>query len=128
KLEKEATGEKIAYIRVFSGNIGVRESVGVQRKEPDGEVATFTHKIQKLHLFCEGRTVQSQKVEAGEFCKAWGLKDVKIGDVVGEWSDHIKDIHFATPRMETRIEAQHWEMDYPLYQALLEISEEDPLI
>jgi ribosomal protection tetracycline resistance protein len=128
KLEKEATGEKIAYIRVFSGNIHVREYVKVQRKKPDGEIATYLDKIRKLHLFCEGKTVQSPSVEAGEFCKVWGLRDVKIGDTVGEWSDSIKDIHFATPHMETRIEAKYKEKDYQLNKALLEIAEEDPLI
>ncbi len=32
KIEKEASGEKIAYVRVFSGSINVREYVSVSRK------------------------------------------------------------------------------------------------
>jgi len=102
--------------------------VELQRRKHDREIETYTGKIQKLHLFWEGKTVQSQKVGAGEFCKVWGLKGVKIGDVVGEWSDHIKTLHFATPRLETRIEATRREQDHQLYQALLELAEEDPLI
>lgn len=65
---------------------------------------------------------------AGEFCKVWGLKDVKIGDVVGAWSEHIKTLHFATPHYEMQIEAVQPEQDHQLYQALLELAEEDPLI
>jgi len=128
KLEKEAAGEKIAYVRVFSGSINVREYVPVHRNKNESEIETHTDKIKKLHIFCEGKTVQTQKVEAGEFCKVWGLKDVKIGDIVGEWSDKIKDIHFADPQIETRIEAQQKEESHSLYQALMELSEEDPLI
>src|SRR5258708_12084831 len=128
KLEKEATGEKGAYVRVFSGSMRVRTSVNLQRRKHDGEIETYTGKIQKLHVFWEGKTVQAQQVRAGEFCKVWGLKEVKIGDVVGEWSDHIKTLHFATPKYETRIEATRPEQDHQLYQALLELPEADPLI
>ena len=128
KLEKEATGEKVAYIRVFSGSMRVRTDVNLQRRKSDGEIEMYTGKLQKLHLFCEGKTVQVQHVGAGEFCKIWGLKEVRIGDVVGEWSEHIKTLHFATPHLETRIEATRREHDYQLYQALLELAEEDPLI
>jgi ribosomal protection tetracycline resistance protein len=128
KLHKEATGEKVAYIRVFSGSIRVKTSVEVHRRRYDGETETFTGKIQKLHLFWEGRTLQTESVGAGEFCKAWGLKEARIGDVVGEWSHQIKALHFATPRLETRIEARRRDQEHKLYQVLLELAEEDPLI
>ena len=128
KLEKEATGEKIAYVRVFAGSVRVRTSLNLRRRKHNGESEIFTGKIQKLHMFCAGKTVQAQQVGAGEFCKVWGLKEVKIGDVVGEWSEHIKTLHFATPRYETRIEAAHREQDHRLYQVLLELAEQDPLI
>lgn len=128
KLEKEASGEKIAYVRVFAGRLRVRTFVNLQRRKHNGRIETYTGKIQKLHLFWEGKTVQMQEVGAGEFCKVWGLKEVRIGDVIGEESDCIKMLHFATPHLETRIEAIHQEQDHQLYQALLELAEEDPLI
>jgi ribosomal protection tetracycline resistance protein len=128
KLEKEATGEKVAYVRVFAGRLGVKTSVELQRRERSGEIEMRTGKIQQLHLFWEGKTVQVQSVGAGEFCKVWGLRDVKIGDMVGDWSDHIKTLHFATPRMETQIDARRHDQRRQLYQALLELAEEDPLI
>lgn len=127
KLEKEASGEKIAYIRIFSGSINVREYVSVSRKTAR-EVETHADKVKKLHVFREGKTVQSARVEAGEFCKIWGLKDIRIGDIVGEWSERIKDLHLVAPQMEARIEAKHPEQNHLLYRALVELSEEDPLI
>jgi ribosomal protection tetracycline resistance protein len=128
KLEKEATGEKVAYVRVFAGNLRIRMYVTLQRRNREGVVEFYTSKVKKLHLFLEGKTVQAQQVGAGEFCKVWGLQGVKIGDVVGEWSESIKIIHLANPQLETRIEAVHPEQNYRLYQALLEMAEEDPLI
>jgi ribosomal protection tetracycline resistance protein len=128
KLEKEATGEKVAYVRVFSGSMRVKTSLELQRKTHDGEIETYTGKLQKLRVFWEGRTVPSPTAGAGEFAKVWGLKAVKIGDVVGEWSGHVKAHHFAVPRLETRIEATRPDQDHRLYQVLLELAEEDPLI
>jgi ribosomal protection tetracycline resistance protein len=128
KLEKEATGEKVAYVRVFAGKMRVKTSVSLQRRRQDGKSEVYTGKIQKVHLFWEGKTVQVQQVGAGEFCKVWGLREGKIGDVVGEWSEYIQTLHFATPRYETRIEATHSEQDHQLYQVLQELAEQDPLI
>ncbi len=128
KIEKAAAGEKIAYVRVFSGSIHVREYVSVSRKKNECEFETHTDKVKKLHIFWAGKTIQSLAMEAGEFCKVWGLKDVRIGDVVGAWSANIKDLHFVAPQMEARIEAKHPEQTQQLYRALVEMSEEDPLI
>lgn len=128
KIEREAAGEKIAYVRLFSGSIGVRAEVPVSRKTHRGEIETRIDKVKKLHLFRAGKSVQCAHVGAGEFCKVWGFTDVKIGDVVGEWSDKIKDLHFVAPQMEARIEAQAPEQNHQLYQALTQLAEEDPLI
>lgn len=58
----------------------------------------------------------------------WGLNDIKIGDIIGERTDYIKDIHFAEPQMEAAIDAVSKERIHDLYAALMELCEEDPLI
>lgn len=128
KIEKTASGEKIVYVRVFSGSMQVRAYVPLRRRTDGGEIETRLDKVKELHVFWEGKTVQSPKVGAGEFCKVWGLKDVRIGDVVGEWSHRIKDLHFVAPQMEARIEPKNPEQSNQLYRALVELSEEDPLL
>lgn len=124
KIEREASGEKIAYVRVFSGCLHVRKYVDIQR----GEALKHKEKIKKICLFDNGDVVQSSIVPSGEFCKIWGLNDVKIGDIIGERTDYIKDIHFAEPQMEAAIEALPKERIHDLYAALMELCEEDPLI
>lgn len=128
KIEREASGEKIAYVRLFSGRIQVRAEVTVGRKSYGNVISTQSHKVKKLHGFRMGKSVQCAEVAAGEFCKIWGLPDVKIGDVIGAWSEQIKDLHFVAPQMEARIEAQPPEKNHDLYHALTELAEEDPLI
>ncbi len=124
KIEREPSGEKIAYVRVFSGCLHVRKYVDIQR----GEALAHKEKIKKICLFDNGDVVQSSIVPSGEFCKVWGLSDIKIGDIIGKRTDYIKDIHFAEPQMEAAIEALPKERIHDLYAALMELCEEDPLI
>ncbi|WJE50655.1 tetracycline resistance ribosomal protection protein [Bacillus cereus] len=128
KIERELTREKIAYVRIFSGCLHVRKYIDINRKQSDLNTISHKEKIKNLHIFHNGNAVQSPIAGTGEFCKVWGLSDIRIGDVIGEWSDKMKGIHFAEPQMEAAIEARPKEKNHDLYQALVELSEEDPLI
>ncbi len=128
KIEREATGEKIAYLRIFAGTLHVRAEVPIRRKSHQAEWETHTEKVKLIHHFHAGKSVQMTTVGAGEFCKAWGLADVKIGDVVGEWCERIQNLQLVQPQLETRIEAQEPAQSHELYQALVALTEEDPLI
>ncbi|MGE7867239.1 GTP-binding protein [Bacillus paramycoides] len=124
KIEREPSGEKIAYVRVFSGSLHVRKYVNIQRSKS----LPHKEKIKKMCMFHNGDAVQTSTVHSGEFCKVWGLSDIKIGDIIGERTDYIKDIHFAEPQMEAAIDAVPKERIHDLYAALMELCEEDPLI
>ncbi|PKJ52164.1 elongation factor G [Bacillus sp. SN10] len=124
KIEREPSGEKIAYVRVFSGNLHVRKYVHIHRDQ----CLPHKEKIKKMCMFHNGNAVQTSTVPSGEFCKVWGLSDIKIGDIIGKRTDYIKDIHFAEPQMEAAIDALPKERIHDLYAALMELCEEDPLI
>ncbi|MCU5581052.1 tetracycline resistance ribosomal protection protein [Bacillus toyonensis] len=124
KIEREPSGEKVAYVRVFSSSLHVRKYVNIQRSQS----LSHKEKIKKMCLFHNGDAVQTSTVPSGEFCKVWGLNDIKIGDIIGERTDYIKDIHFAEPQMEASIDAVPKERIHDLYAALMELCEEDPLI
>ncbi|GGE70651.1 tetracycline resistance ribosomal protection protein [Priestia taiwanensis] len=124
KIEREPSGEKVAYIRLFSGFLYVRKDIDICRDN----ALSHREKVKKLHIFQQGTTIQVPSVHAGEFCKVWGLHDIKIGDVVGEVSHYIKDISFVKPQMEAMIQATQQGNEHALFEALTELAEEDPLI
>ncbi|MGE7874135.1 GTP-binding protein [Bacillus paramycoides] len=124
KIEREPSGEKIAYVRVFSGCLHVRKYVNIHRTES----LSHKEKIKKMCIFHNGNAVQTPTVQSGEFGKVWGFSDIKIGDIIGERTNHIKDIQLAEPQMEAAIEAMPKERIHDLYAALMELCEEDPLI
>lgn len=128
KIEREASGEKIAYLRLYSGTIYVRQDPPLRRKRDADESELRSDKVKKLHLFRAGKSVQFSHASAGDFCKIWGLRDIRIGDVVGDWCDRIRDLHFVSPQMEARIEPSDPAQNHHLFYALTQLSEEDPLI
>ncbi len=128
KIEKESSGERIVYVRLFSGTLRVREQVSVQRDNKKDAFVSFTCKAKKLHAFISGKSVIADEIQPGDFGKVWGWKKARIGDVVGERSRQMKQVHFAAPQMETRVEVTDKGKTRQLYQALLDLADEDPLI
>ena len=128
KIEREASGEKIAYLRLYSGSIYIRQEPPLRRKRDEDESELRSDKVKKLHLFRAGKSVQFSHAGAGDFCKIWGLRDIRIGDVVGEWCNRIRDLHFVSPQMEARIEPSDPAQNHHLFYALTQLCEEDPLI
>jgi ribosomal protection tetracycline resistance protein len=128
KIEREASGEKIAYLRLYAGSFQVREELVLRRRRDEDESELRSDKVKKLHIFRAGKSVQHPSVGAGDFCKIWGFRDIRIGDVVGEWCDKIRELHFVSPQMEARIETTDPAQNHHLFHALTQLCEEDPLI
>nr|WP_202817980.1 TetM/TetW/TetO/TetS family tetracycline resistance ribosomal protection protein [Actinopolymorpha cephalotaxi] len=119
KVERGPAGEKVAYLRMFSGSLHAREQVGFNR----GESA----KITAIRVFDHGAAVQRTSVTAGRIAKVWGLSDVRIGDTIGV-SGTTGDHHFAPPTLETVVVPIDAADKGRLHVALTQLAEQDPLI
>ncbi|HSX28495.1 MAG TPA: translation factor GTPase family protein [Candidatus Saccharimonadales bacterium] len=113
KIERGLRGEKIAYLRLFSGTIKAREKL------------TFG-KVTALEVFKEGRTEITTSLHTGEIGKVWGLEKAKVGDVVGEASNTVSA--FAPPTLEAGVVAKNVDQQPILHIALKQLAEQDPLI
>ena len=77
KVERGPAGEKIAYVRMFSGTVRTRERLRFGR-EQEGKVTAIS-------VFERGAVgPPSRRSSAGQIGKLWGLADVRIGDAIGE--------------------------------------------
>ena len=106
KVERGPAGEKIAYARLFSGTVRVRDRLAAG-------------KVTAVREFSTG----GAEVSAGQIAKLWGL-DVRIGDAVGE-PGPAGGQHFAPPTLETVIDAAD---RIALHAGLTQLAEQDPLI
>ena len=120
KVDRSVKGEKLAYVRLFSGALSVRERVGPTSGKPD--------KVTAIAVFAEGSLISRPVLEAGQIGKISGLKSARIGDVLGDLPPRGAMAQFAPPTLTTRV-APLSERDAPrLVAALSELAEQDPLI
>jgi ribosomal protection tetracycline resistance protein len=114
KIERDAEGHRIAYTRVFSGTVNVRDRFDAG-------------KVTAIRVFTDGDTVQRDAVHAGEIARLWGLGEIEIGDWLGEPRRDVEH-HFAPPTFESVVEPVDPAHGQRLRVALGQLAEQDPLI
>jgi ribosomal protection tetracycline resistance protein len=120
KIERAPNGEKVAYVRLFSGTIRTRDRVGFG--------AGLEGKVTAIAVFEQGPSVQRQSVAAGGVAKLWGLADVQIGDHIGESGAAAVRPQFPPPTLESVVVASNPDDRGRLRGALTQLAEQDPLI
>jgi ribosomal protection tetracycline resistance protein len=120
KVERSESGEKIAYVRIFSGTVKTREPLQFGQNNEG--------KVTAINIFENGSTIQSNSVAAGQIGKLWGLADIQIGDAIGVPHKNQASYHFAPPTLETVIVPRNEADKGALRVALDQLAEQDPLI
>jgi ribosomal protection tetracycline resistance protein len=120
KIERGENGEKIAYVRMFSGTIRTRDALRFGR-ELEG-------KITAIAVFERGRAVARPAVSAGAVAKLWGLADIQVGDRIGELGTAPMAQQFPPPTLESAVGARNPDDGARLREALAQLAEQDPLI
>ncbi|HSE29352.1 MAG TPA: translation factor GTPase family protein [Candidatus Saccharimonadales bacterium] len=110
KIERGPRGEKIAYLRLFSGAIKAREKLAYG-------------KVSALQVF--GRA-QASSIRAGEIGKVWGLENAQVGDTIGDVRN--SGFSFVAPTLEAAVVAKNTGQQPKLHAALKQLAEQDPLI
>ncbi|MEU4232274.1 translation factor GTPase family protein [Nonomuraea sp. NPDC026600] len=129
KVERGPAGEKIAYVRMFSGTVRVRDRLRSGGGTRDKEGGTRDkEKVTALSVFDRGADVQRSSVAAGQIGKLWGLADIQIGDPIGEPRQSPGRHHFAPPTLETVVVPASPAELGALRVALAQLAEQDPLI
>jgi ribosomal protection tetracycline resistance protein len=119
KIERGPSGEKIAYVRMFSGEVRTRDRL---RFHGDDE-----EKVTAIDVFDRGSAVQRASVAAGQIGRLRGLGDVRIGDAIGA-SRTTDSRQFAPPTLETVVTPCRAGDEQRLRVALGQLAEQDPLI
>jgi ribosomal protection tetracycline resistance protein len=115
KVERGPAGERVAYARLFSGTVRVRDRL------PGGRVTG-------IRVFESGEAVPSGSLPAGRIGTLVGLRDVRIGDAVGAPPAAAADAQFAPPSLESVVVPDRPGDRAALFAALTRLAEQDPLI
>jgi ribosomal protection tetracycline resistance protein len=114
KIERGPAGDRIAYTRLFSGTVRVRDRLEAG-------------KVTAIRVFAAGDAVQRDEVQAGEIAKLWGLAEIQVGDWLGEPGRAVEH-HFAPPTFAAVVAAADPADGQRLRVALGQLAEQDPLI
>jgi ribosomal protection tetracycline resistance protein len=120
KIERGARGEKIAYVRMFSGTVRARDRVRFGRGSE--------RKVTAISVFAGGSAARRESVSAGEIGKLWGLAEAQVGDAVGTPRTRPEQRQFAPPTLETVVIPRDPGDKGALRAALAQLAEQDPLI
>ena len=120
KIERGASGEKIAYVRMFSGTMRTRDKLRFGR-ELEGKVTSIA-------VFESGQAAQRPSVSAGAVAQVWGLRAIEIGDRIGDVEPAGTDRQFPPPTLEAVVVPRDDADGTRLREALAQLAEQDPLI
>ena len=120
KIDRGPAGEKIAYARLFSGTVRVRDRL----RFGDGQEG----KVTAIGVVDRGTAVQRPSIAAGQIGKLWGLGEIQVGDQLGVPRTTVPEHHFAPPTLETVVVPVRPADKGPLHVALTQLAEQDPLI
>src|SRR5215813_7746569 len=119
KIERGSGGEKIAYVRMFSGTVRIRDRLRFG--------SGLDGKVTAVAVFERGPAVQRPAVRAGQIGKLWGLAEARIGDRIGDLAGGA-GLQFAPPTLESAVVPCDPRDRNRLRVALGQLAEQDPLI
>ncbi|MDQ1034360.1 ribosomal protection tetracycline resistance protein [Streptomyces sp. V3I8] len=146
KVERGPAGEKIAYVRMFSGTVHTRDvlTFGDGGSEgagagagTGGDGVRRRGKVTAVGVFERGAARRETSVAAGRIGKLWGLGDIRIGDTIGVPRERVEEFaraapagrqHFSPPTLETVVVPCRPADKGALHAALTQLAEQDPLI
>jgi ribosomal protection tetracycline resistance protein len=121
KIERTTSGERAAYVRLFSGTLRPRQRVRVA----GGEEAKPT----SVRVFAPAGAPRRDVLAAGEMAMVRGLGAVRVGDAIGEPPPGEGAVaRFPRPTLEAVVFALKPEEQGSLRAALNQLAEQDPLI
>ncbi len=118
KVDRGPDGEKIAYLHVTSGTVHTRDRMHF---DDDRE-----GKVTAIRVFEQGQLIRRDAITAGHIAQVSGLKNVHIGDTVGQ--ANRAEQHFPPPSLETVVIPIRPEQGVAVHTALSQLAEQDPLI
>ena len=120
KIERGPAGEKIAYVRMFSGTVRTRDRLQFGRDREE--------KVTAISVFGHGSGSERSSVSAGEIARLWGLGEIQVGDTVGELRSPASQHRFPPPTLESVVAPLNADDGHRLHVALAQLAEQDPLI
>lgn len=133
-VERTDKGEKVAYLRLFSGVLRGRQRVTFRRRDASGVVEEYRGRVAGLEVVGDA---SARRLTAGDIGKLRGLPRVRVGDRLGSGDGPGSEVgpdgrppraHFSPPILESVVRPACDGREAELHAALTRLADEDPLI
>jgi ribosomal protection tetracycline resistance protein len=128
KIERNPVGHKVGYVRLHAGTLAARDDIVHHSRSAAGAMTVRTARASGVHTFSIGSSTTSTPAHAGDIAKIVGLADLEIGDQLGRWDPVRSGRLFAPPGLEAVVRPRSPGDRQPLFDALRQLGEQDPLI
>jgi len=122
KIERTASGERVAYVRLFAGTLKPRQRVPVGDDEA---------KPTAIRVFAPTGASRDSVLRAGGMAAISGLGMVRVGDAIGAppaRDQAASASRFPRPTLEAVVFARQADESGRLRAALAQLADQDPLI
>lgn len=121
KVDNSDLNDRKVFIRLFSGMISSRDSIDILNK-------SLSEKVKRISILVNCKTVDSKSVESGDIAILHGMKELKIGDIIGKVPIKIRNIKMAQPALKVKVKPSDKGLSIKLYEILKMIADEDPML
>ncbi len=128
KIQRLPSGEKTAFVRLYQGRISRRDRVALTRWSVDGPEEYPENRITGIDAFGGGASHAVDHADAGDIVRLHGLRDGRIGDVIGAPPPRTGSARFDRPTLESIVRPVDSGRATELAAALQVLAEQDPLI
>ncbi|MBQ3667622.1 MAG: TetM/TetW/TetO/TetS family tetracycline resistance ribosomal protection protein [Clostridia bacterium] len=87
KIARDARGERLAFLKVMSGEVRVRMPILNTRNPEAGE-----EKLSSIRFYSGDKYRTADTAPAGSVCAVTGLKNVIAGDTLGQMTESVKPV------------------------------------
>lgn len=135
-IERSYVGDKIAYVRIFEGMLKERQPIAYAQREADGQIKEHTGTISALELAgsradgakSKAKDQEPKSIGPGSIAKVRGMSEVRVGARLGDAASLRLEQHFPPPSLEAIVHAKDENKKAKLHNALIAMTDEDPLI
>jgi ribosomal protection tetracycline resistance protein len=128
KIERGPAGRRLAYVRIHEGTLAARDQVAVHHRTSTGTIKRREARVTGVSTFDHGSETIARRARCGDIATIIGLAPIAIGDQLGRWDPARSGRHFPPPGLESVVQARNPVERTALFQALQQLSEQDPLI
>lgn len=132
-VDRTDKGDKVAYVRLFSGELRERQRTTFRRRGTGGVVEEYNARASGLEVVGPGGEGSGAgnrpgPLTPGNIARIRGLPLVRVGDQLGSSDGSRAPVHFQPPILESIVRSKAPGLEMKLHAALAVLADEDPLI